>query len=120
MSTHDADKTNKAPSDRRTMTRDPNSTGGAIVEGRDSDSDGNRKTTAGSTHLTTNIDGKWYVCNTRGEPFDGMGPYDTETEAVTEAQKFNQVSTGAAASEDEIERLDESDDGKSKKAADKK
>jgi len=32
MSTHDADKTNSNPVDRRTMTRDPNATGGAIVE----------------------------------------------------------------------------------------
>ena len=106
MSTHDADRTDKAPSDRRTMTRDPNATGGPIVEGRDSDKDGNRRTTAGSTHLTTNIDGKWYVCNTRGELFDGMGPYDTETEAVTEAQKHNEISTPTQ--EDEIERVDES------------
>lgn len=112
MSTHDADKTNKAPSDRRTMTRDPNSTGGAIVEGRDSDSDGNRRTTAGSTHLTTNIDGKWYVCNTRGEPYDVNQSFDTETEAVVEAQKFNQISTGAAATENDIDRLPDTDDGK--------
>lgn len=112
MSTHDADRTDKAPSDRRTMTRDPNATGGPIVEGRDSDKDGNRRTTAGSTHLTTNIDGKWYVCNTRGELLSDT-PYDTETEAVTEAQKHNAISTPTQ--EDEIERVDEKkSDGKKK------
>lgn len=119
MSTHDADKTNKAPSDRRTMTRDPNSTGGAIVEGRDSDADGNRRTTAGSTHLTTNIDGKWYVCNTRGEPYNDTA-YDTETEAVEEAQKHNQISTGAAQSEEEIDRVGDDDKKSASKKADAK
>lgn len=90
MSTHDADKNAANPADRRTMTRDPNSTGGAVVETGEMRGD-LRVTAAGSTHLTTNIDGKWFVCNTRGEPFDGkkFGPFDTESEAVEVAQKHN-------------------------------
>ena len=67
MSTHDADKTNSNPVDRRTMTRDPNATGGPIVETGETKG-GHNVTIAGSTHLTTNIDGKWYVCDSRGEP----------------------------------------------------
>lgn len=88
MSTHDADKTNSNPVDRRTMTRDPNATGGPIVESGETDSKGNRLTVAGSAFLTTNIDGKWYVCDTRGNPVDKKA-YDTESEAVDAAQKRN-------------------------------
>lgn len=87
MSTHDADKTRPNPEDRRTMTRDPNSTGGPIVESGETRK-GLRVTVAGSTHLTTNIDGKWYVCDTRGTPLLKT-PFDTESEAVAEAQKRN-------------------------------
>lgn len=87
MSTHDADKTNSAPEDRRTMTRDPNATGGPIIESGEV-RNGLPVTVAGSTHLTTNIDGKWYVCNTRGELLSKTA-YDTESEAVEEAQKHN-------------------------------
>lgn len=88
MATHDADKTMSNPVDRRTMTRDPNSTGGAIVEAGETMKGGHRVTVAGSTHLTTNIDGKWYVCDTRGEPILKR-PFATESEAVAEAQKRN-------------------------------
>lgn len=49
MATHDADKIDEKPSDRRTMTRDPNATGGPIVESGETDKDGRRVTTAGST-----------------------------------------------------------------------
>lgn len=87
MPTHDADKTNSNPVDRRTMTRDPNATAGPIIESGET-RNGLRTTVAGSTHLTTNIDGKWYVCDTRGELLSKT-PYDTESEAVTEAQKHN-------------------------------
>lgn len=91
MPTHDADKTGGNPSERRTMTRDPNATSGPIIEdGTATDSKGRRKTVAGSTHLTTNIDGKWYVCDTRGEPILKT-PFDTESEAVEAAQKRNDV-----------------------------
>lgn len=88
MSTHDADKTGETPAERRTMTRDPNNTTGAIVETPATDKDGNHVTEAGSTHLTANIDGKWYVVNTRGEKLLKTA-FDTETEAVAEAQKRN-------------------------------
>lgn len=87
MATHDADKAEANPVDRRTMTRDPNSTGGPIVETGETRK-GLRVTAAGSTHLTTNIDGKWFVCDTRGEPILKK-PFDTESEAVVEAQKRN-------------------------------
>lgn len=87
MSTHDADKTNSNPVDRRTMTRDPNATGGPIIESGEM-RDGLRVTVAGSTHLTTNIDGKWYVCDTRGELLSKKA-YDTESEAVDAAQAKN-------------------------------
>lgn len=87
MPTHDADKTGKTPADRRTMTRDPNSTAGPIVESNETRR-GNRVTTAGSTHLTANIDGKWYVVNTRGEKLLKT-PFDTESEAVDAAQERN-------------------------------
>lgn len=90
MASHDAGKLEKNPADRRTMTRDPNAPGGAIIEnGSSKDRDGNNTTIAGSSHITTNIDGKWYVCNTRGEPFDMESPYDTESEAVEAAQEKN-------------------------------
>lgn len=92
MATHDADKIDEKPSDRRTMTRDPNATGGPIVESGETDKDGRRVTTAGSTHLTTNIDGKWYVCDTRGELIDNKA-YETESEAVEVAQKANEART---------------------------
>lgn len=88
MSTHDADKTGETPAERRTMTRDPNSTGGPIVETGTTDAKGNNVTAAGSTHLTANIDGKWYVVNTRGEKLLQTA-FETETEAVAEAQKRN-------------------------------
>lgn len=88
MSTHDADKTGETPAERRTMTRDPNSTGGPIVETGTTDAKGNGVTAAGSTHLTANIDGKWYVVNTRGEKLLQTA-FETETEAVAEAQKRN-------------------------------
>lgn len=87
MPTHDADKTNSNPVDRRTMTRDPNATGGPIVESGEV-RDGLPVTVAGSTHLTTNIDGKWYVCDARGNPLSKT-PYDTESEAVDAAQAKN-------------------------------
>lgn len=90
MSTHDADPLpNANPADRRTMTRDPKATGGPIVETGGKDKDGNMTTIAGSRYLTTNIDGKWYVCNTRGEPFDLQQPFTTESEAVADAQRRN-------------------------------
>ncbi|QWY83194.1 hypothetical protein [Rhizobium phage RHph_X2_24] len=88
MATHDADKTRPNPADRRTMTRDPNATGGPIVESGNTDKKGNAVTTAGSTHLTTNIDGKWYVVNSRGEKLVDKA-FDTESDAVAEAQKRN-------------------------------
>lgn len=89
MATHDADKTNTNPSDRRTMTRDPNMTGGPLVESGKEDKKGNPVSAAGSIAATTNIDGKWYVCNIRGELTFGEKSYDTETEAVDAAQKLN-------------------------------
>ncbi len=89
MSTHDADKTNSNPVDRRTMTRDPNATGGPLVESGESDKNGNPISVAGSVAATTNIDGKWYVCNIRGELTFGDKAYDTESEAVDAAQKLN-------------------------------
>jgi hypothetical protein len=88
MSTHDADnKPTENPADRRTMTRDPNAPGGPIVETEETKR-GNHVTVAGSTHMTANIDGKWYVVNSRGEKLL-QRPFDTETEAVEEAQRRN-------------------------------
>ena len=92
MATHDADKAEENPADRRTMTRDPNATGGPIVETGETDKDGNAVTISGSTHLTANIDGKWYVVNTRGERLIKRA-YDTESEAVAAAQKHNEKRT---------------------------
>lgn len=89
MATHDADKTNANPSDRRTMTRDPNATGGPLVESGKMDKKGNPISHAGSVAATCNIDGKWYVCNIRGELTFGDKSYATETEAVDAAQKLN-------------------------------
>lgn len=88
MSTHDADKTGDTPAERRTMTRDPNATSGPIVETGETDKDGNHITAAGSVACTTNIDGKWRVCNSRGEPFTKT-EYETESDAVEAAQKKN-------------------------------
>lgn len=88
MATHDADKNGATPADRRTMTRDPNSPGGAIVESGQHDKDGNAITIAGSTHMTANIDGLWFVVNTRGEKLV-VDAYQTEHEAVSIAQQFN-------------------------------
>ena len=93
MATHDADKTRPNPVDRRTMTRDPNATGGPIVETGETDKKGNHYTAAGSIACTTNIDGKWYVCNSRGELAFGKTDYETESEAVEAAQKLNGKST---------------------------
>lgn len=84
MASHDADKTGDTPASRRTMTRDPNATSGPVVLQPGDES----RTIAGSTHLTTNIDGKWYVCNPKGEPVLKK-PFDTETEAVAAAQERN-------------------------------
>lgn len=89
MATHDADKAMSNPTDRRTMTRDPNATGGPIIETGETDKKGNRITAGGSVALTTNIDGKWYVCNSRGELTFGKTEYDTESDAVEAAQKIN-------------------------------
>lgn len=89
MSTHDADKTNSNPSDRRTMTRDPNATGRPLVESGKVDSKGNPISVAGSVAATCNIDGKWYVCNIRGELTFGDKAYSTESDAVEAAQKLN-------------------------------
>lgn len=88
MSTHDADKIGNEK-ERRTMTRDPNATSGPVVESGEV-RNGLRVTHAGSTHLTANIDGKWYVVDTRGEKLLKK-PFDTESEAVDEAQKRNGV-----------------------------
>lgn len=93
MTTHDAGKLNSNPAERRTMTRDPNAPSGEIVESGEK-RDGQRVTVGGSTHLTTNIDGKWYVVNSRGEKLVET-PFDTESEATTEAQRLNDASTGA-------------------------
>jgi len=94
MSTHDQDnKPISNPADRRTMTTDPNATGGPVVEDGTT-KDGLTKTIAGTTHLTTNIDGKWYVCNTRGEPFDFTQGFTTESDAVAEAQRMNDQVAG--------------------------
>lgn len=87
MSTHDTGKNADKPADRRTMTRDPRAPSGPIVESGDMVGK-LRKTTAGSTHLTTNIDGKWYVCDTRGEPLLKTA-FDTESEAAEVAEKHN-------------------------------
>lgn len=88
MSTHDAQKLADNPADRRSMTTDPNGNHGIIHEnGRTKD--GQRMTDVGTTHLTTNIDGKWYVCDTRGNPMDMSQAFATESEAVAEAQKHN-------------------------------
>lgn len=89
MSTHDADKLDANPSDRRTMTRDPNATNGPLVESGNFDKKGNPISMAGSVAATCNIDGKWYVCNIRGELTFGEKTYPTETEAVDAAQKLN-------------------------------
>jgi hypothetical protein len=84
MSTHDADD----EAERRTMTRDPNATSGPVVETGETDGKGNHVTIGGSTHLTANIDGKWYVVNSRGEKLLQKA-YSTESEAVEAAQKRN-------------------------------
>lgn len=84
MATHDADRIG-----HRTMTRDPNATGGPIVESGEMKGK-NHVTIGGSTHLTANIDGKWYVVNSRGEKLLQTA-YETETEAVVEAQKRNGI-----------------------------
>lgn len=89
MSTHDAGQLAFNPADRRTMTRDPNAPSGPIVETGEM-RNGLRVTVAGSTHVTANIDGKWYVTDTRGEKLLKKA-FDTETEAVAEAQKRNGV-----------------------------
>lgn len=89
MPTHDADKTNSNPTDRRTMTRDPNATNGPLIESGKTDKKGNPISVAGSVAATTNIDGKWYVCNIRGELAFGEKTYETESEAVDAAQKLN-------------------------------
>lgn len=121
MATHDADKTGKTPASRRTLTRDPNATGGPIVESGEKDENGNAVTTAGSVYLTTNIDGKFYVCNTKGEKLL-IDPFDTESEAVAEAQRRNQA-RGVAVDPVDLERdqtpevepeVDEPDDKKKK------
>lgn len=93
MPTHDADKTGSTPAERRTMTRDPNATSGPVVETGETKG-GNHVTHAGSTHLTANIDGKWYVVNTRGEKLLKTA-YETESEAVEAAQKRNPEQPGA-------------------------
>lgn len=80
--------TNDNPADRRTMTTDPKAPGGAIVETGKKDGDGNRVTVAGSRFLTTNIDGQWFVCNTRGEPLDINKPFSTEGAAMNEAAQL--------------------------------
>ena len=100
MATHDADKTNSNPTDRRTMTRDPNATGGPLVESGNFDKKGNPVSHAGSIAATCNIDGKWYVCNIRGELTFGEKAYDTETEAVDAAQKINTKYNDAAVDQD--------------------
>ena len=88
MATHDADKSGPTEARRRTMTRDPNATGGPIVETPETDGDGNHVTAAGSTHLTANIDGKWRVVNTKGEPLLKK-EFDSESDAVEYAQEKN-------------------------------
>lgn len=103
---HDADKTEQNPAERRTMTRDPNNTGGPIVESGKEDKDGNAITTAGSSHVTTNIDGKWYVVNTRGEKLID-DPFDTETEAVAAAQERNKAEDEAAVPPLDLEKPDQ-------------
>ena len=65
----------------------------AIVETGETDKKGNHYTAAGSIACTTNIDGKWYVCNSRGELAFGKTDYETESEAVEAAQKLNGKST---------------------------
>ena len=87
MATHDAGKLGDTPAERRTMTRDPNSPSGPVVETKEQRG-GNYVTEAGSTHLTANIDGKFYVVNTRGEKLLKTA-FDTETEAVAAAQERN-------------------------------
>lgn len=73
------------------MTRDPNATGGPLVESGNFDKKGNPVSVAGSIAATTNIDGKWYVSNIRGELAFGEKAYETESEAVDAAQKINRV-----------------------------
>lgn len=46
------------------------------------------------------FDGKWYVCNIRGELTFGEKAYDTETEAVDAAQKINAKHNEAAVDQD--------------------
>lgn len=90
MSTHDADKKGN-PAERRTMTRDPNAPSGPVVESGEV-RNGLRVTNAGSTHITTNIDGEWFVVDTRGEKLLQKA-FKTESDAVAEAQKRNGVDT---------------------------
>lgn len=105
MATHDADKTGKTAPERRTMTRDPNNTGGPIVESGEKDENGNAVTTAGSVYLTSNIDGKWYVVNSRGEKLL-IEPFNTESEAVAEAQRRNDARRGVNVDPLDLERDD--------------
>jgi hypothetical protein len=76
---------------RRTMTTDPKAKSGPIVETGATDEHGNPITAAGSTYLTTQIDGKWYVCNTRGELFDKDQAFDTQSQAETEVHRRNNL-----------------------------
>lgn len=106
--THDADKTGKTAPERRTMTRDPNNTGGPIVESGETDENGNAVTTAGSVYLTANIDGKWYVTNSRGEKLL-VEPFDTESEATAEAQRRNDARQGVNVEQVDFDRAETPD-----------
>ena len=54
---------------------------------------------------TCNIDGKWYVCNIRGELVFGDKDYPTETEAVDAAQKINRKHGEIADDGDDVQRV---------------
>ncbi|AHJ10756.1 hypothetical protein P106B_73 [Rhizobium phage vB_RglS_P106B] len=72
----------------RINTRDPNMRSGPIVEATGEDGKKLPRTIVGSTHLTAEIDGKWFVVNTRGEKILQQ-EFVTEADAIEEAQKRN-------------------------------
>lgn len=79
--------TDETTQGKATLTRDPNNRSGPIVKTGETRK-GNPVTEAGSTHLTSNIDGKWYVVNARFEKIL-QTPFDTEQEAIDAAQERN-------------------------------